>query len=53
MLARQSALVLRVGVLYGMKMAICVASYSQGRLIDKAVLAVYIAAKDVLVTLHY
>ena len=39
MLARQSALVLKVGVSYGMKMAKCVASYSQ----DKAVLAVYIA----------
>ena len=49
MLARQSALVLKVGVLCGMKMATCVASYSQRKL---TILAVYIAAKDVLAALH-
>ena len=48
MLARRSILILKVGVLYRMKLAIFVASYSQ----DKALLAVYITAKDVSVALH-
>ena len=32
MLARQSTLVLKVGLSYGIKMAMCIASYNQGRL---------------------
>ena len=51
MLAKRSALVLKVGVSYEWKMAKCVASYSQARL-DKDVLAIYIAAKHVLAALH-
>ena len=41
-------LFLKVGVSYRYKLAKCVTSYSQRRL----VLSVYIAAKDVLPTLH-
>jgi len=51
MLAKRSALILKVGVSYGRKVAICIASYIQIDY-DKAVLAVYIAAKDVLAAIH-
>ena len=40
-----------MGVSYVWKMVGCVASYSQIK--GKAVLSVYIAAKDVLASLHY
>ena len=53
LLTRQSTSILKVGVSYESKVVKCVASYSQRRLRGKAILAVYIAEKDVLAVLNY